>query len=199
MFKFKLKTTLKASLFFATVLPVYLFGGSDPIPKEYKNGNLNITVYDLPNGYQAKKVYGEGDKNITIYKDNKAVYFKKDSFIIVGEVEYRDDFTSVTKNILLDVDNDGVKEFLFYTSSGGAHCCFDVYLLELNKDKLHPMLEMFLKNVDRVDFKDIDGDGTLEVITMMTYILILVCYLLAESPFPKIVLELKDGSGMVFS
>jgi len=199
MFKFKLKILICG----IALTSISTLAGSKFITKEYKFDRLNSITYNLPNGYSMKHFIAP-DSNISheeilaIYKNKKTLYSKRDYSILVGKkrqsIRWLDENESIDpKDVLLDVDNDGVKEVLFYTYSGGAHCCSNVYLIELNRDKLSPMLELFLKNVEKITFKDINRDGLLEIYTYDDSYSYLGSLSFAESPFPKIVLELKDG------
>jgi len=200
MFKFKLKILICGMVLASSST----LADSKFIKKEYKFDRLNSITYNLPNGYSMKQQSLAPDYNVSdeeelaIYKDGKVVYSKRDHSILMGKkqqsVKWLDENKSIDpKDVLLDVDNDGVKEVLFYTYSGGAHCCSNVYLLELNRDKLSPMLELSLNNVEKITFKDIDKDGLLEIYTYDDNYSYLGSLSFVESPFPKIVLELKNG------
>lgn len=90
-----------------------------------------------------------------------------------------------------DMDKDGVREIIFKTYSGGAHCCFDLYIAQITKEMKKPM-KIPLNNLDTIEFKDLDGDGIQEWIMYDDrYSYFLTCF--ACSPYVKVVATYKKG------
>jgi hypothetical protein len=108
------------------------------------NHNINIkkTIIDMPSD--------TSEENITIYQNGKK---------IESISEYQ-----MSKIYQGDLNGDGFDEFVLKTFSGGAHCCFDMPIIQLKPNM--PMSYSYkLTNTEFVTFKDLDGDNTPEIIT----------------------------------
>ena len=57
-----------------------------------------------------------------------------------------------------DIDKDGIIDMVFQTFSGGAHCCFDIFVAHI-EPKMQKLIRLPMKNAESVEFKDLDGDG----------------------------------------
>jgi len=62
-----------------------------------------------------------------------------------------------------DLNHDGHKQRVVLEYSGGAHCCSNMFIIQENKALGH-RVGFSLSNQDDVTFKDIDKDGTVEMI-----------------------------------
>jgi len=90
-----------------------------------------------------------------------------------------------------DIDKDGVRDLIFKTYSGGAHCCFDLYIAQITKGMKKP-IRIPLNNLDTIEFKDHDGDGIQEWIMYDDrYSYFLTCF--ACSPAVQLVATYKKG------
>ena len=100
--------------------------------------------------------------------------------------------TSNPQKFFTDINKNGIPELSFLSYSGGAHCCYETNIIELS----NPVNIIFSKDLgdNAPTFKDIDGDGFLE---MMAYEQGLHSYWPrshGESPMPRIIFKLKDGN-----
>lgn len=90
-----------------------------------------------------------------------------------------------------DMDKDGVRDLIFKTYDGGAHCCFDLYIMQVTEEMKKPM-KLPLKNLDAIQYKDLDGDGIQEWIMYDDrYSYFLTCF--ACSPVVQVVATYKKG------
>lgn len=90
------------------------------------------------------------EDNITIYQNGKK---------IENISEYQ-----MSKIYQGDLNGDGFDELVLKTFSGGAHCCFDMPIIQL-KPSMPKSYSYKLSNTEFVTFKDLDGDNKLEIIT----------------------------------
>ena len=92
-----------------------------------------------------------------------------------------------------DMTGDSVPELILETHSGGAHCCRTYYILRLD-----PIDELtLLGTIDALEspasFKDLDGDGRLEVVLRDWTLYLTGVALGGISPAPEVILRYSDG------
>lgn len=122
----------------------------------------------------------DGTKRLTVAKSGK-VLWKADEAVEIEVIRPE------TMKLGSDITGEGTPDVIINTYSGGAHCCFTDYVLQLG-----PTLVV----IDTIEmggsFEDIDGDGIAEVRTSdYTFDYWKMSH--AESPIPEIVLKLKGG------
>jgi len=92
-----------------------------------------------------------------------------------------------------DMDKDGVRELIFKTYSGGAHCCFDLFLIQI-EPRLQKSLILPMNNAENVEFKDLDDDGINEWILWDDHYSYFADFCFACSPGLKIVTSYRKGT-----
>ncbi len=89
-----------------------------------------------------------------------------------------------------DITGDGKPNLVVFHWSGGAHCCYDVYIFSIG-DKFR-----FVDKIEGehgfVGFKDLDGDGALEF-TGYDWAFAYWNESFAASPFPRFILKYQNG------
>ncbi len=89
-----------------------------------------------------------------------------------------------------DINKDGIKEKVLLGWSGGAHCCFKLYIINFKK-KNPSVSAIFLNNAYEISFKDLDNDGIKEWIFYDdSYSYFLSSFV--NSPWIKIVASYKN-------
>lgn len=107
---------------------------------DFRSGDYRFkTKYDTNTYTTVLKVYDDGD---LIFKKNYEQY-------ISGIKEY-------------DLNNDGKKEILIDSYSGGAHCCYTLYTGNFSNEKFILTDSLFLGN-GFYEVKDIDNNGKSEL------------------------------------
>lgn len=92
---------------------------------------------------------------------------------------------------LRDPNDNGVPDVVISTSSGGAHCCYDLVVVELAADGPRTLLELAMKDC-HAEFVQRDADAALEIeLCDATFAYWNTCF--ACSPMPDVVLD-WDGN-----
>lgn len=143
---------------------------------EFEAGTEPTTIL----GYDFIIAGASDAKVLKVSKDGKVLWKTEES----AEIEIRrPDFYHLGE----DITGEGIPDVIVDTYSGGAHCCFTDYVLQLGPN---------LVVIDTIEnggtFEDLDGDGVAEVRThdytfdywKMSHV---------ESPIPEIILKLKGG------
>jgi len=143
-------------------------------------GADSVQVY-LPYGINIEYTY----ENKDLSRHAKYTFTQKGKLVdVIEDYDINDIYDG-------DMDKDGVREMIFKTYSGGAHCCSDLYIAQLTKEMKKP-LKIPLNNLDTIKFKNLDGDGIQEWIMYDDcYSYFLTCF--ACSPYVKIVVSYKKG------
>jgi hypothetical protein len=94
------------------------------------------------------------------------------------------------KKAVKDITGNGIPELYIRGWSGGSHCCYHNYIIELS----NPLSILF--DVDTEDFKisfeDLDKDGIMEILTNESKFSYWHTYYVA-SPRPPVILSLQEG------
>ncbi len=91
-----------------------------------------------------------------------------------------------------DMDKDGVVDLIYKTYSGGAHCCFDLFIGQITPD-MKKFSKISLRNTDRIELKDLDGDDIKEWIIYDDRYSYFSSLCFTCSPWVKIVATYKKG------
>jgi len=198
MINLKIKFIL---LFQATLLLNYASAKQNFITKNYiLKDRLDSVEYHLPNGYSLiqKKDYGEYRKeNMSIFKDNKEIYKDDNYHILIGLKgkslwQWEKNTTVKKKDIIFDINSDGVPKFLYQSQSEGNHGSVKTVLFSLKKDKLEILATLNLTQ-ETITFKDINGDKIPEITFHDDAFFCFGSFSCAGSPWIEVILELKDG------
>lgn len=92
-----------------------------------------------------------------------------------------------------DMDKDGVEELLFSTFSGGAHCCFEYVIIQI-EEKMQKATRISLSSAESIEFKDLDGDGKKEWILWDDQYSYFADFSFAGSPGLKIAASYSKGA-----
>ncbi len=94
---------------------------------------------------------------------------------------------------LLDLDHDGYEDLLLRVFTGGAHCCYEYHVFSLAKI-LKKMGDLKFGDCgDKIQLKDLNGDGTMEIITCSAAFTYLKNIPYSNSPMPPDIFGLEGG------
>jgi len=144
---------------------------------EYTYKDYRVELYDIKNPKDEEKE--EKKRELIIYKNDSKVYEISEWSTTFLEIAKRD----------IDITGNGEKNLVITNFTGGAHCCFQLVLLELGSE-FKELLNIG-NDVDPV-LKDIDGDWIYEVIhrdNVFNY----WHTSFAESYMPEYILRYKNG------
>ena len=134
--------------------------------------------------------YESGAGLFQILRDSVIVYSRSGSAFDIGHVWVdfpKEDWTRIGS----DITGDGEPNLVISQFTGGAHCCFIFYVFSIGYE--FKVLDI-INAADTLGsyFEDLDGDGIFEFLSRdWSYAYWNACF--AESPFPNIVLEFRDG------
>ncbi len=97
------------------------------------------------------------------------------------------------ENPIIDITGNGISNLVIESYSGGAHCCYDVTVLEFGK-QFHTIAKLEGGHVP-IEFEEIDKIPGLEVIIYDNYAYQWTYF--ASSAFGKVVLRYQDGSYVI--
>jgi len=169
------------------------------IKDHYKTATTTIEV----NGYQIESIRLVSNdqyetpfsSKINILKDGEYLFNSEDQERCYafnrndGETSLIDNTDSL-KRAVRDITGNSIPELLIFGWSGGAHCCYQNYIVELS----NPLNILFdLDTGDNaISFEDLNGDGVMEIKTNEDIFAYWnVSYV--GSPMPSVILSLKDG------
>ncbi|HEY9697096.1 MAG TPA: hypothetical protein V6D10_07525 [Trichocoleus sp.] len=92
---------------------------------------------------------------------------------------------------LQDLDQDGVAEVIVDSFSGGAHCCTSFAIYHWQDDQFK-VAELNMLNGRGGTFKDLDGDGTIELVSYDNSFLYAFSSYAGSSP-PSLIFNLRNG------
>jgi hypothetical protein len=93
----------------------------------------------------------------------------------------------------VDLDGDGRQEAVLEHFTRGAHCCFDYRFFKLDQEALVPCGNLYLGNGNNPVFKDLDGDGKTEILTLDDSFAYFDGLCFACSPQLPLILCYRDG------
>jgi hypothetical protein len=114
---------------------------------------------------------------VTVSIDYQPLDRERETFLEHGNLQYRifynesekvnvETITFNSGNISLrDLDNNGTAEAIVKTFSGGAHCCTNILIYSWSGDRF-VTTELGELDGDGGNFKDLDGDGKWELVTV---------------------------------
>jgi len=111
------------------------------------------------------------------------------SFGVPGEIAAR----SVSDLTGRDINGDGFPDLIVSDWSGGAHCCYTTSVYSVG-DEPKEILALSTGNCGPGEFEDLDGDGTLELVTCDDQFGYTYCTF-ADSPFPRVVYAYDRARG----
>jgi hypothetical protein len=94
--------------------------------------------------------------------------------------------TTVEATSGTDITGDSVPEIVVSTWSGGAHCCYSTSIHSVGTEA-KPILTIETGNCGPGELRDLDSDGSMEVVTCDDRWAYTYCSF-ADSPFPRVVL-----------
>jgi hypothetical protein len=164
----------------AIAMPAIELGGDKSFQnREITSGSIKVLVTYRP--FNLGDSNRENDKNVT-YK-----IFYNGKLKVNGS-----DFTMMTGSVSLqDLDNNQTPEVIINTYSGGAHCCTNLTIYTWIKNKFIKE-ETGLLNSGGGEFKDLDGDGKLEFVTVDNAFLYRFSSYAGSFP-PSLIYTLKNG------
>ncbi len=112
---------------------------------QFENLNVKLGEYKFKTRYDTSNYL----TTLRIYKDDETIYKSSSEERISDIKEY-------------DLNNDGMKEILIETYSGGAHCCTSLILGKFENDKFKLSDTIFWGN-SYFSVEDLNGDGKLEI------------------------------------
>ena len=92
-----------------------------------------------------------------------------------------------------DITGEGNPDLIIETFSGGAHCCFQYFVLDLSEFYITRYLQTQASNCPG-EFKDLDYDGSYEFITCDDILAYTYCSFVA-TPLPPVILKYRKGIG----
>jgi hypothetical protein len=92
-----------------------------------------------------------------------------------------------------DITGDSLREVVVSTWSGGAHCCYSTSIYSIS-GQVRPVLTIETGHCGPGELMDLDGNGTLELITCDDRWAYAHCSF-AESPFPRVVFAYDGARG----
>lgn len=125
------------------------------------------------------------NERVTVRSNGKTLIDREDSRI------YRIPYILVRKN-LIDLNNDDVKLFLFNCFSGGAHCCYRVYIVEIRPEGGVIVADIDSQNYVSMSPPELAGGEPTIVIPDSSFSYWKTSY--AESPKPNVYYRLQDGA-----
>lgn len=140
------------------------------------------TVRAMNDGYEYVSIYksleGFGVTTLDIYKDGRSI-FTLDEDMRIESVEF------------VDLKGNGKKSTLILSYSGGAHCCFILYIGEPSGNKFVISDTIFLGDAT-YEPKDLNNDGKMELETSFVGFAYEFTSF-AGSQFPILIYGYKDG------
>ncbi len=142
----------------------------------------------------ADSIIDESNK-IDITKEGKKIWgevIDQDfgGFYVDGVGDWIKDADDLKKKAIEDITGNGIPELIIKGYSGGAHCCFHTYIIELS----NPISILFDLDTGNsgIEFKDLNNDGVMELVTNEDVFAYWYTSF-AASPMPEVVLSLQNG------
>ena len=150
---------MRLNLFLAFGLALSCNAQTKPIGQlhdEQRFRDYTVRIYRTGEGF-------DGSGCFEILKAGKQVFFQKGFEFGVGNVlEDYSDYTNTLVTMGNSINSDGQPNLVISEFTGGAHCCFNYYIFQIGEK---------FRCVDQIetldgesDFKDLRGDGNLELV-----------------------------------
>ncbi len=132
-----------------------------------------------------------GDGSFEVRRGGRRIYARisEGGKFLIGEL-FESDTPKERIAIGKDITGRGVPNLVVVEWTGGAHCCFSAHVFELGED--FRKIASLEAGHGKLDFQDLDGDGSLEAITH-DWSFAYWPRSFAESPAPRVILRFRDG------
>lgn len=143
------------------------------------------------------KTYQEGDFTIDVYRDRRGQYSPelarirhRGRLLLEETCEWR--FAIESPFVYQNATGNGRPNIVLHDWSGGAHCCFTMYIYEMEGTTLR-----LIGKVDgahgKPGFEDVDGNGRMEVV-LHDWTFAYWWASFADSPAVEVILRFEDGA-----
>jgi hypothetical protein len=149
------------------------------ITERYKVNNYEIVLSETPSYTWS----------LEIYRDSQVVYSTVASWLSIFLP--KNDSDTINLPVGTDLTGDGVPDLAVTSSSGGAHCCKTLEVLQLGKE-LQIIDQIDLQNTEVIATSDMNHNGAYELHVLdWAFAYWYTCY--ASSPAPEVILEYQKG------
>jgi hypothetical protein len=126
--------------------------GEKPQKPVLRAGAIRVEVQYDPIRLGKDDNFERKNLNYQIFYGDRLLVRDQQSTLVFGRVK------------LLDLDRDGNAEVIVETFSGGAHCCTNTFIYSWRGDRFQKE-EFGFTDGGGVGFDDLDGDGTIELVS----------------------------------
>ena len=132
-----------------------------------------------------------GDGSLEVRRGGRRIYARvsEGGKFLIGEL-FESDTPKERIATGKDITGRGVPNLVVSEWTGGAHCCFSAHVFELGKH--FRKIASLDAGHGKLDFQDLDGDGSLEAI-LHDWSFAYWPRSFAESPAPRVILRFRDG------